>query len=63
MACDFRADKCAGGYINLLTKLTAIGVAPGVAMEIMYANDSGFQDLNARDKDNYIFIKDDAGAF
>lgn len=56
-------QKGARGYINLLTKLTAIGVAPGVAMEIMYANDSGFQDLNARDKDNYIFIKDDAGAF
>lgn len=56
-------QKGARGYINLLTKLTAIGVAPGVAMEMMYANDEGFQDLNARDKDNYIFIKDDAGAF
>lgn len=56
-------QKGVRGYVGLFTKLTAIGVAPGVAMEIMYANDESFQDFNARDKDNYFLLKDDSGAF
>lgn len=51
------------GYVALAGKLAALGAAPAVAQEIIYANDPDYQQLNARDRAGNYFIKNADGTF
>lgn len=51
------------GYVALAGKLAALGATPAVAQEIIYANDPDYQQLNARDRASYYFIKNADGTF
>lgn len=51
------------GYASLMGKLTALGAAPAVAQEVIYANDPDYQQLNARDRAGNFFIKNVDGTF
>ena len=51
------------GYVALAGKLAALGAAPAIAQEVIYANDPDYQQLNARDRAGNYFIKNADGTF
>ena len=51
------------GYVAHAGKLAALGAAPAIAQEVIYANDPDYQQLNARDRAGNYFIKNADGTF
>lgn len=58
-----KGQKGFRGYVALGAKLAALGAAPAVAQEIIYANDPDYQQLHARDRAGNYFIKNADGTF
>lgn len=45
------------GYVNLLSKVVALGIVPGIANALIYTDDDDYNDLPDYIKDSYYVIK------